>query len=97
MLVDERVLAYVLGVARATRDARELRLGVSPRGAAMLLHAAKAWAWLAGRSFVSPDEVKAVARPVFRHRLQLSPELEIEGVTAERVLDQILDRVPAPT
>lgn len=97
VLVDERVLAYVLAVARATREARELRLGVSPRGAAMLLHAAKAWAWLAGRSFVSPDEVKAVARPVFRHRLQLSPELEIEGVTAERVLDQILDRVPAPT
>ncbi len=95
--VDDRVLAYVLAVARATREARELRLGVSPRGAAMLLHAAKAWAWLAGRPFVSPDEVKAVARPVFRHRLQLSPELEIEGVTTERVLDQLLDRVPAPT
>ncbi|MEO1063288.1 MAG: MoxR family ATPase [Actinomycetota bacterium] len=95
--VDERVLAYVLAVARATRETRELRLGVSPRGAAMLLHAAKAWAWLAGRAFVSPDEVKAVARPVFRHRVQLAPELEIEGVTTERVLGQLLDRVPAPT
>ncbi len=95
--VDDRVLGYVLAIARATREARELRLGASPRGAAMLLHAAKAWSWLAGRPFVSPDEVKAVARPVFRHRLQLSPELEIEGVTTERVLDQLLDRVPAPT
>ncbi|MEM9712306.1 MAG: MoxR family ATPase [Actinomycetota bacterium] len=95
--VEERVLAYVLAVARATRDARELRLGVSPRGAAMLLHAAKAWAWLAGRAFVSPDEAKAVARPVFRHRLQLAPELEIEGVTTDRVLEQILERVPTPT
>jgi MoxR-like ATPase len=60
-------------------QAPAVELGVSPRGATMLLHAAKAWAWLAGRSFVSPDEVKAVAKPTLRHRLQLRPEVELEG------------------
>ena len=71
-------------------------LGVSPRGAAALLHASKAWAWLAGRSFVTPDEVKAIAKPTLRHRLQLRPEAEIEGATADGVLDGILASVPAP-
>ena len=56
-------------LARATRDSPSLALGVSPRGAAMLLHAAKAWAWLSGRAFVTPDEVKAVAKPALRHRI----------------------------
>ena len=73
-----------------------LTLGVSPRGAASLLHAAKAWAWLAGRGFVTPDEVKAVAKPALRHRLQLRPEVELEGATADGVLDGILATVPAP-
>ena len=73
-----------------------LTLGVSPRGAAVLLHAAKAWAWLAGRDFVTPDEVKAVAKPALRHRIQLRPELELEGATADGVLDGILASVPVP-
>ena len=62
----------------------------------MLLHAAKAWAWLAGRDFVTPDEVKAVAKPALRHRIQLRPELELEGATADGVLDGILATVPVP-
>ena len=59
--VEEPVLAYVVAIVRATRESPSLALGVSPRGGASLLHAAKAWAWLAGRDFVTPDEVKAVA------------------------------------
>ena len=70
--------------------ARRCSLGVSPRGAAWLLHASKAWAWLAGRAFVTPDEVKAVAKPTLRHRIQVRPELELEGTTADAVLDGIL-------
>jgi MoxR-like ATPase len=62
----------------------------------MLLHAAKAWAWLADKPFVTPDEVKAVARPTFRHRVQLRPEVELEGVTADGVLDGLLATVPVP-
>ena len=94
--VEAPVLAYIVALARATRDSPSLTLGVSPRGAASLLHAAKAWAWLAGRPFVTPDEVKAVAKPALRHRLLLRPELELEGATADGVLDGVLAAVPAP-
>ena len=94
--VDPRVQAYIVAIARATRESPSLSLGVSPRGATMLLHAAKAWSWLAGRQFVSPDEVKAMAKPTLRHRVQLRPEVELEGVTADGVLDGILASVPVP-
>ena len=67
-----------------------------PGGGASLLKAAKAWAWLAGRDYVTPDEVKAVALPALRHRLLLRPELVLEGVTADGVLQNILATVPAP-
>ena len=69
---------------------------VSPRGATMLLHAAKAWTWLTGREFVTPDEVQAVARPTFRHRIQVRPELELEGTAPEGVIDALLAGVPVP-
>ena len=81
---SRRCCAYIVALARATRESPSLALGVSPRGAAMLLHAAKAWAWLAGRDFVTPDEVKAVAKPALRHRIQLRPEVELEGATRRR-------------
>ena len=83
-------------LARATRESASLVLGVSPRGSAMLLHAAKAWAWLSGREFVTPDEVKAMAKPALRHRVQLRPEVELEGVTVDNVLDGVLATVPVP-
>jgi MoxR-like ATPase len=69
---------------------------VSPRGMVMLLQAAKAWAWLEGRPFVTPDEVKAVARPALRHRIQVRPEAELDGVSADRILEGILASVPVP-
>ena len=94
--VEPPILRYLVDLVRATRVSPALSLGVSPRGAAALLHASKAWAWLAGRSFVTPDEVKAIAKPTLRHRLQLRPEAEIEGATADGVLDGILASVPAP-
>jgi MoxR-like ATPase len=90
------VLQYVVALCRATRDSPSVELGVSPRGAAALLHASKAWAWLSGRTFVTPDEVKAVAKPALRHRLLVRPELELEGVTADGLLDSVLATVPAP-
>jgi len=94
--VEPPVVAYIVQLCRATRDTPSLNLGVSPRGATALLHAAKAWAWLSGRTFVTPDEVKAVAKPTLRHRMQLRPEAELEGTTADGVLDGILASVPAP-
>jgi MoxR-like ATPase len=94
--VEDPVLSYAVDLARATRESPSLSLGVSPRGTAMLLHAAKAWAWLSGRAFVTPDEIKAIAKPALRHRVQLRPEVELEGVTADGVLDGILATVPVP-
>ena len=94
--VEPAVLGYLVDLAHATRTSPSLGLGVSPRGSAMLLHAAKAWAWLSGRAFVTPDEVKAVAKPALRHRVQLRPEVELEGATVDGVLDGILATVPVP-
>ena len=94
--VEESVIAYIVALVRATRQAPSLSLGVSPRGAAALLKASKAWAWLSGRPYVTPDEVKAMARPTLRHRVIVRPELEIDGVTADQVLDGLMAQVPAP-
>ncbi len=94
--VDPAVLAYIVALCRATRESPSLQLGVSPRGATWLLHAAKAWAWLSGREFVTPDEVKAVAKPCLRHRIMVKPELELEGTIADAILDGLLATVPTP-
>jgi len=94
--VHQPVLEYVVALCRATRDSPSVELGASPRGAAALLHASKAWAWLAGKSFVTPDEVKAVARPALRHRMLVRPELELEGVTTDGILENLLSTVPTP-
>ena len=94
--VEDPVLAYIVSLAAATRESSSLSLGVSPRGSAMLLHASKAWAWLSGRDFVTPDEVKAIAKPALRHRVQLRPEVELEGVNVDAVLDGLLATVPVP-
>ena len=90
------VLGYVVDIARATRDSPSLSLGASPRGATALLATAKAWAWLSGRDYVTPDDVKALARPTLRHRIAVRPEAELEGVTADAVLDSVLAAVPVP-
>ena len=94
--VEPEVRDYLVDLVRATRESPSVELGVSPRGATMLLHAAKAWAWLAGRAYVTPDEVKAIAKPTLRHRIALRPELELEGATADGVLDATLAAVPVP-
>ncbi|WP_448059563.1 AAA family ATPase [Cellulomonas hominis] len=94
--VSPAVLGYVVDVCQATRHSPSLALGVSPRGATALLATARAWAWLSGRDFVTPDDVKALAHPTLRHRVQLRAEAELEGVTPESVLDTVLSAVPVP-
>jgi MoxR-like ATPase len=94
--VEPEVTGYIVDLCRATRQSPSLRLGVSPRGATALQATSRVWAWLAGRDFVIPDDVKALARPTLRHRIQLRPEAELEGVTPEGVLDGILASVPVP-
>jgi MoxR-like ATPase len=94
--VAEGVLGYIVDLCRATRVSPSLELGASPRGATALLATAKAWAWLVGRDYVTPDDVKALARPTLRHRIRLRPEAALEGVTADGVLDSVLATVPTP-
>jgi MoxR-like ATPase len=94
--VRSDVAGYVVDIARATRVSPSLSLGVSPRGATALLTTARAWAWLSGRTFVTPDDVKALAQPTLAHRLSLTPEAELEGVGVSAVLDSALGSVPVP-
>ncbi|RZD65211.1 AAA family ATPase [Streptomyces albidoflavus] len=94
--VSPEIAAYIVDVCRATRDSPSLSLGASPRGATALLSTARAWAWLTGRDYVIPDDVKALALPTLRHRVRLRPEAEMEGVTPDAVLTSLLARVPVP-
>ncbi|WP_344440777.1 MoxR family ATPase [Kitasatospora nipponensis] len=96
LTVSPEVLAYIVDLCRATRQSPSLSLGVSPRGATALLGTARAWAWLSGRDYVSPDDVKALALPTLRHRVQLRAEAEMEGVTADSVIQAVLAQTPAP-
>jgi MoxR-like ATPase len=94
--VSPEVAGYVVDVARATRQAPSLGLGASPRGAVALMRTARAWAWLSGRDFVTPDDVKALAQATLAHRLSLRPEAELEGVEVGAVLSSALGSVPVP-
>ncbi|QDZ16464.1 AAA family ATPase [Humibacter ginsenosidimutans] len=90
------VLAYIVDLARATRQSPSVRLGVSPRGATALLAAAKAYAWLGGYDAITPDHVQQMAPAAWRHRLQLQPEAELEGVSADGILRSVLQQVQVP-
>ncbi|MGO4785024.1 AAA family ATPase [Cryobacterium sp. W22_MBD10_FK3] len=90
------VLAYIVDLARATRNSPSAKLGVSPRGTTALLAAAKAWAWLSGYESITPDHVQAMVLPVWRHRIQLRPEAELEGITVDTILHGVLQQVQVP-
>ncbi|GAA2039222.1 MoxR family ATPase [Streptomyces carpaticus] len=94
--VSPEISGYVVDLCRATRTSPSLALGVSPRGAKALLSTARAWAWLSGRTYVIPDDVKALALPTLRHRVRLRPESEMEGITADTVINGLLAHVPVP-
>ncbi|MFH8595381.1 AAA family ATPase [Streptomyces rimosus] len=94
--VSPEVTGYIVDICRATRESPSLSLGVSPRGATALLSTSRAWAWLTGRDYVIPDDVKALALPTLRHRVQLRPEAEMEGVTADSVINSVLAHLPVP-
>jgi MoxR-like ATPase len=94
--VSDPLIDYIVDVIRATREHSSLEVGASTRAANMLAAAARAYAVLAGRDFVIPDDVKFLALPVLRHRLTLSPSAEIEGLTADRILREVIDQTPAP-
>jgi MoxR-like ATPase len=94
--VDDSVADYLVAIGRASRSAPEVQYGASVRGALGLLHASKAIAAFSGRDYVTPDDVKAVAAPVLRHRVILKPEAELDGLRADDVIHRILGSVPVP-
>ncbi len=94
--VADDVLGYVVDLARATRQSPSVLLGVSPRASTGLLAAAKAWAWLVGSPAITPDHVQTMLVPVWRHRIRLRPEAEIEGVSVDAVLTSVLQQTRVP-
>ncbi|MBV9582086.1 MAG: MoxR family ATPase [Chloroflexi bacterium] len=96
MKVDDSVTDYLVAIGRATRSAPEVEYGASVRGALGLLHASKAMAAFSGRDYVTPDDVKAVAAPVLRHRVVLKPEAELDGLRPDDVIHRVLGSVPVP-
>ena len=94
-LADD-LIAYIVDVVRRTREHPSLQFGASPRAANMLASAARAYAALAGRDYVIPDDIKTLALPALRHRVVLAPGAEIEGLDADQVVQQILDQAEPP-
>ncbi len=96
LAVDESILDYLLAVVQKTRQHPDLILGASPRSAVAWLNTSKAYAWLAGRDYVTPDDIKAVAPPLLRHRLILRPEAQLDGVNVDAVINAVLNQIPVP-
>ncbi|OZB52219.1 MAG: AAA family ATPase [Stenotrophomonas sp. 14-69-23] len=96
IIVDPQVIDYAVRIVAATRKWPGIALGAGPRGSLALVRAARAQAVLAGRDFVTPDDVREIARPALRHRIALAPELQIEGQSADDALTALLAKVEAP-
>ncbi|NAZ26864.1 MAG: AAA domain-containing protein [Thermogladius sp.] len=94
--VDEVIYQYIATLVEETRRHSAVRLGASPRSGIAVLRMAKAVAYLDGRNYVIPDDVKQVLVPTLSHRLILNPEFEIEGVSASRIIEEIMSKVPVP-
>jgi len=94
--LSDELIDYIVDVVRATREHPSLSYGASPRAANMIASASRAYAALQGRDYAIPDDIKMIALPALRHRVVLAPGAEIEGLWADRVIVQILDRVAAP-
>ena len=96
LALDEQVLDYAVRLARATRSWPGLTIGAGPRASIALVRGARARALLRGGEFVTPDDIKGCALAVLRHRVRIAPELDIDGLEVDQVLQQLLDQIPAP-
>lgn len=94
--ISDEVLRYTMEIVRKTRDTEAVRLGASTRAAISIGKAAKAWAYLGGRNYVTPDDIKMTAKPALRHRIQLSPHAELEGATVDQIINELVGAVPVP-
>ncbi len=96
LYIDENLIRYISEIISKTRNNNALFLGASPRASLNIMNASKALAAIKKRDFVIPDDIKAVAYPILRHRLLLTPEKEMEGITTEKVIKQIIESVEVP-
>lgn len=94
--IDKKIAGYITSIVLATRNNKDILLGASPRASLAIMKASKAIALLHGRDFVIPDDIKKAALPALRHRIIISPEKEMEGLTADGMIDFILDRIEIP-
>ncbi|NQD38459.1 MoxR family ATPase [Permianibacter sp. IMCC34836] len=94
--VDDSLAAYAVQLTRATRDWPGIAIGAGPRGAIALVRIARAMALIAGRDFVTPDDIKSACLPVLRHRIALSPESELDGLSTDSLLKALVEQIPAP-
>jgi MoxR-like ATPase len=94
--IEENILRYIGQIIMETRNNPSLFLGASPRASVALLNSSKAYAAINGRDFVTPEDIKVVAYPVLRHRVMLTPDKEMEGLTTDEIIRQIVDKVEVP-
>lgn len=96
VLMDDNLLRYIAQLTQSSRNNQQIELGISPRAAIALMMASKAFAALQGRDFVIPDDIKAISKPVLRHRLILTPDAEMEGLTTDDLMDEIINKIEVP-
>ncbi|MDR4886192.1 MoxR family ATPase [Fredinandcohnia sp. QZ13] len=96
VILGDGVLDYIMQIVRKTRESETIRFGASTRAAISIAKAAQAWAYLAGRDYITPDDVKLVSKPALRHRIQLSPHAELEGITIDEIIEELVGSVPVP-
>ncbi|NHM34021.1 AAA family ATPase [Neobacillus terrae] len=94
--IAENVVEYIMKIVRKTRESEAIRFGGSTRAAISIGKAGQAWAYLAGRNYVTPDDIKIVAKPALRHRIQLSPHAELEGAAVDQIIEELVGSVPVP-
>ena len=94
--IENNLLKYIASIVNNTRNNGNLYLGASPRASIAIMNASKAMAAINGRDFVTPDDIKKVSAPVLSHRIILTPEREMEGFTAEKVVSQIIETIEIP-
>lgn len=94
--VDDSIITYIAQIVRKTRESDLIRLGASPRAGISIAESSKAWAFIQGRDYVTPDDVKIVVRPALRHRIILAPHLELEGGTSDQIIQDVVASTPVP-
>ncbi len=94
--VTDQVLDYILQIVRKTRESEMIRFGASTRAGISIGKASQAWAYLMGRDYVTPDDIKMVAKPALRHRIQLSPHVELEGMAVDQIIEELVGSISVP-